>query len=202
MKKTDKIKPLPTPPTTAFGRKKPFEETDVREPLTADRMAAAMVEGNLEEFLKQEMPDNEYARNLTTMMLGMTGMLPGAGAPQGVPAASEPQQLRSPAAAAPEQAMTAVNVPADVQNAVQGGDVQGLMDMLRREHLKRSPEAIAGLPETAATGADKPQDLPVIDKETIDALICIAKENNVTLDWIILRAIKVYVREYGNSGRL
>ncbi|HUI45344.1 MAG TPA: hypothetical protein VL122_05070 [Nitrospirota bacterium] len=202
MKKTDKNKPLPTPPTSAFGRKKPFEESKGHESLTADRMAAAMVEGKLDEFLKQEMPDNEYARNLATMMLGMTGMLPGAGAPQEVPPASEHRKPPSLEGAIPEQAIAAADVPEDVQSAIQGGDVQGLMDMLRREHLRRNPGASAELPETATPEAVQTQEMPTIDKETIDSLICIAKENNVTLDWMILRAIKVYVREYRNSGRL
>ena len=40
-------------------------------------MAAAAAEGKLEDFLKQEMPDNEYARNLANMMMGMTGMMSG-----------------------------------------------------------------------------------------------------------------------------
>ncbi|HUI46766.1 MAG TPA: hypothetical protein VL122_12375 [Nitrospirota bacterium] len=202
MKKTDKNKPLPTPPITVFGRKKTIEEDESRELPTADRMAAAMVEGKLDEFLKQEMPDNEYAQKLATMMLGMTGMIPGAGAPQGVPPVSEPLHPLSPEGAIPVQAIAAANVPTDVHSAIQGGDVQGLMDMLRREHQKRNPGASSEISETAATEAAKPQDIPAIDKETIDALICIAKENNVTLDWIILRAIKVYVREYGNSGRM
>ena len=38
-------------------------------------MAQAAAEGKLDEFLKQEMPDNEYARNLASMMMGMTGMM-------------------------------------------------------------------------------------------------------------------------------
>jgi hypothetical protein len=79
MKKSDKEKPLPKPPTSAFGRKERPDQED-QTTLLADRMAAAMAEGKLDEFLKQEMPDNEYARNLATMMMGMTGMMPAGGA--------------------------------------------------------------------------------------------------------------------------
>jgi hypothetical protein len=43
---------------------------------------------------------------------------------------------------------------------------------------------------------------PAIDKDVIDALIQIASDNSVTLDWIILRAIKLYVQEYQKTGRL
>ena len=34
------------------------------------------------------------------------------------------------------------------------------------------------------------------------ALIGIAGDNDVTLDWIMLRAIKVYVEEYRRTGKL
>jgi len=33
-------------------------------------------------------------------------------------------------------------------------------------------------------------------------MIQIAKDNSVTMDWIILRAIKVYVQEYLKNGKL
>jgi hypothetical protein len=36
----------------------------------------------------------------------------------------------------------------------------------------------------------------------IDALIQIARDNSVTVDWLILRAIKVYVHEYQKTGKL
>ncbi len=202
MKKTGKNKPLPTPPTVPFGRRKPFEESKGHESLTADRMAAAIAEGKLDEFFKQEIPDNEYARNLATMMLGMTGMMPGTGGLQGTPAASDSQQAPSPEGEMSGRGVTAGNVPEDIQSATQSGDVQGVIDMLRREHLKRTPGANEEIPKTATRESVKPQDRPIFDKETIDALISIAKENDVTLDWIILRAIKVFVREYANSGRL
>src|SRR6266540_6002203 len=81
----DKDKPLPKPPNKAFGNKKRFEEEDDQSTLIADRMAAAMAEGKLDEFIKQELPDNEYARNLVSMMMGMTGMLPMGGGPASSP---------------------------------------------------------------------------------------------------------------------
>jgi hypothetical protein len=42
----------------------------------------------------------------------------------------------------------------------------------------------------------------MIDKELIDALVRIAADNSVTLDWIIFRAVKVYVEEYRKTGKL
>lgn len=192
-------KPLPKPPSTPFGRKKPDEQLEDQEPLTADRMAAAMVEGNLEKFMKKEMPDNEHARKLAKMMMGMSGMLPaGAGSSPDQPAAAALQGEGQPS---PQQ-----EVPAEVVKMVQDGDVKGLMEILRQEHLKRSPgSAAAGIPETGSApeaAPSQPAGMPTIDKELIDAMIQIAKDNSVTVDWIILRAIKVYVEEYLKNGKL
>ncbi len=188
-----KEKPLPNPPQRPFGKGKKFEGDEEKNELTADRMAMAAAEGKLEEFLKKEMPDNEYARNLANMMMGMTGMMPG-----GTQSGSTAQESRG------DKGADASEVPEDVRRAIQGGDVQGLMEMLRREHQKRNPEADA--PETAEQTTPKPQsqsqDAPQIDKELIDDLIRIAQDNNVSLDWIILRAIKVYVQEYRKNGKL
>jgi hypothetical protein len=88
----NKEKPLPKPRKAAFGRKKQFGQEEGQDALLADRLAAAMAEGKLEEFLKQEMPDNEYARSLATMMMGMTGMMPPADAPA---ASHAPENRRS-----------------------------------------------------------------------------------------------------------
>lgn len=192
-------KPLPKPPSTPFGRKRAGEQPEEQEPLKADRMAEAMAEGRLDEFLKKELPDNEHARKLANMMMGMSGMMP----------AGEGSIPDQPAAAARErdaQPSSPQEVPAEVVQMVQAGDVRGLMDILRQEHLKRSPEAaVSGSVETVSSpGAttSQPEDMPTISKELIDDMIQIAKDNNVTLDWIILRAIKVYVQEYLKNGKL
>ena len=192
-------KPLPKPPSTPFGRKRAGEQREEQEPLTADRMAAAMAEGKLEEFLKKEMPDNEHARKLANMMMGMSGMMPaGEGFVPDQPAAAEQEGDAQPS--------SQQEVPAEVVKLVQDGDVKGLMDILRQEHLKRSPEAaITGSVETVSSTEvmpSQPGGMPTIDKELIDAMIQIAKDNSVTVDWIILRAIKVYVQEYLKNGKL
>jgi hypothetical protein len=199
MKKTDKEKPLPKPPTTVFGRRKRSEQED-QTTLMADRIAAAMSEGKLEEFLQREMPDSEYARNLATMMMGMTGMIP---AGDTVVSSNTPENkdesLLSENANL-EQTPSVREMPEDVKTAVQGGDVRELMDLLRREHQKRRPgvetQPADEVPES------QPVDQPTIDKELIDALIRIATDNSVTIDWITLRAIKLYVQEYQKTGRL
>ena len=129
MSDSKKEKPLPKPPHTAFGRKKPAELREEDGPLLADRLAAAMAEGRVEDFLKQELPDNEYARSLTSMMMGMTGMMPMAGT-ETAPRPPEKTGQTAPA----ETAAPAEELPEDIRAAVQGGDVKGLTDLLRREH--------------------------------------------------------------------
>ena len=202
---TDKDKSLPKPPNKAFGNKKRFEEEDNQSTLIADRMAAAMAEGKLDEFIKQELPDNEYARNLTSMMMGMTGMLPMDGAPAASPSPTPEQQpaASEQAGTGPEgQISPAAEGPEDLRRAIEGGDVKGLKDILRREYLKRTPGAEPVMREEAAQPQPLSSGMPAIDKELIDAMIQIAKDNSVTMDWMILRAIKVYVDEYRKTGKL
>ena len=189
-----KEKPLPRPPHTAFGRKKPAEQREEEGPLLADRLAAAMAAGKVEDFLKKELPDNEYARSLTSMMMGMTGMMPMSGETILQPGKAAEQT------ATHEPAVPSGELPEDVRAAVQGGDVKGLTDLLRREHRKRTPGAETTSMEEPAAAQTSSQ--PTIDKELIDALIRIAGENGVTLDWMILRAIRLYVRDYEKTGRL
>lgn len=196
---SNKEKPLPKPPGTPFGRKKRFEHEEEQASLIADRMAAAAAEGKLEEFLEKEMPDSEQARTLAKMMLGMTGMMPAGGEQPSQQAHEKTEQPVTPESGAPEQTPSSGELPEDVVRAIQGGDVKGLMDLLRREHQKRAPGAEAGPGEEAPTAH---ADQPAIDKDIIDALIRIASDNSVTLDWIILRAIKVYVEEYRKTGKL
>jgi len=196
---TDKEKPLPKPPTTAFGRRKRSEQED-QTTLMADRMAAAMSEGKLEEFLQQEMPDNEYARNLATMMMGMTGMMPAGGTAVSSNTPENREQQLSSENEISGQTSSAEEIPEDVKKAIQGGDVRELMDLLRREHQKRRP-GVETKPVDEVS-ASQPIDQPTIDKELIDALIRIATDNSVTLDWIMLRAIKLYVQEYQKTGKL
>jgi hypothetical protein len=126
-------------------------------------------------------------------------MLPaGAGSSLDQPAAAA---LHGEGQPSPQQ-----EVPVEVVKMVQDGDVKGLMEILRQEHLKRSSgSAVAGIVETGSApeaAPSQPAGMPTIDKELIDAMIQIAKDNSVTVDWIILRAIKVYVQEYLKNGKL
>ncbi len=196
---SNKEKPLPKPPGTPFGGKKRFEHEEEQASLLADRMAAAAAEGKLEEFLEKELPGSEQARTLARMMLGMTGMMPSGDQPPSPPRGKTEGPL-SPEGGAAEQTPSPGEIPGDVAKAIQGGDVKGLMDLLRREHQKRTSgaETVPGEEVPASRSVDQ----PAIDKDIIDALIRIASDNSVTLDWLILRAIRVYVEEYRKTGKL
>jgi len=195
-------KPLPKPSSTPFTRKKNSEHREVQEPLTADRMAEAMAHGTLDEFLTKEMPDNEAARKLANMMMGMTGMMPIGGSPMAASPPAPEQQPLSPEFNAAEQISPPGDVPEDVRKAIESGDVQGLKELLRREYLKRTPGANIDISAEGAAPSPQASGMPAIDKDLVDAMIQIAKDNYVTMDWMILRAIKVYVEEYRKTGKL
>lgn len=188
---------LPKPPASPFGRKLHSEDEEEPGALIADQMAGAMAEGRLEEFLKKELPDNEYARKLSMMMLGMTGMLPQG---HGLPAPTE----KSPDSSVGEESVredAPVRLPEDVATAVQAGDVQSLMELLKREFEKRSSH-IEGDASPDEKKVDSPAASGAIEKETMGTLMEIASENNLSLDWIVLRALRRYIRDYRKTGAL
>jgi hypothetical protein len=201
---SEKENPLPKPPKTPFGRRRAGEDDEEgRQPLMADRMAMAAAEGRLDEFMKENLPDNEQARQLARMMLSMTGM-GGMMPAKGFPAPEKEHSTEDSSAtksAQDQEASQEIGVPEDVMNAVHSGDMHQLMELLKREHQKRTGSVIPPPPppveeagfNTAPAG---------IEKEVLDQLVEIASANGVTLDWLILRAMKVYLEEYRKSGRL
>ncbi|UCD34751.1 MAG: hypothetical protein JSU90_10745 [Nitrospiraceae bacterium] len=192
-----KKKSLPKPPSAPFGQKKRFQENRDDEPLLADRMAMAMSEGKLDEFLEQEMPGSEYARKLADMMMGMTGMVPGAGFPSPARKSGEASELSEEAA---QEAPPAAEPPDDVVNAVQSADVAGLIDLLKREHRKRHG-AEGEQAEAGEKGKASPEQ-PSPEKQLVKDMMQIAADNSVSLDWIFFRALKRYVDEYRKRGSL
>ena len=155
----------------------------------ADRLAAAMAEGRLDEFMKQELPDNEQARTLAMMMMGMSGMMP----PQGLPFVqkNEPQG---------ESVNPPSEPPGEVVKAAKEGDVKGLMEILQREHKKRSFAPGEEIPPENTE--ETPPAIGKVEKETLDQLMDIASRNNLSMDWVVLRALRLYVEEYQKTGRL
>ncbi len=183
-------KPLPRPASTPFGRKRQTEEE--RVPLMADEMAMAAAEGRLDEFLRKSLPESEHARNLAVMMMGMTGMMPpGMTASAGHPDRPEQEETaettENPAAASE-----------DVVRAAQAADVESLKRLLAEEHRKRTGEEspISSAPRQHETG------LPDEEKEVLDILCMIAEEQKLSLDWVILRALKRYIENYRKTGGL
>ncbi len=154
----------------------------------ADEMAGAMAEGKLEEFLKKEMPDNEHARKLAMMMLGVTGMLPSGVNPSQSEETSPDSSVQEES---PDKAPAGMP-PEEVIKAAQTGDVQGLMELLKREQDNRS----------ASSGTTSTPSFSATEKETIGKLMEMASQNNLSLDWIILRALKRYIEEYQKTGLL
>jgi hypothetical protein len=198
---SEKERPLPKPPSSPFGRKRQFEENERNEPLMVDKIAMAMTEGKLDEFMQKELPESEHARALAMMMMGMTGMMP----PGGIPAASfenKEKPLDESGKDAVQDTAPGVQPPEDIMMAVHAGDVQGLKELLEREYKKLNPEAGQQSPDQSSNQSGIPAGQPVQEKEIVDQLLKIAEENSVSLDWIILRALKLYIQEYKKSGRL
>jgi hypothetical protein len=201
---TENDRPLPTPPRSRFGQEAP-EAAGAPSGMISDRMALAAAEGRLEEFLQHEIPEGDHARNLAMMMMGMSGMMPmeppAGGAAAGAVPPPAPAAAAAPTEAAPE-------VPPEVLAAIAAGDVNNLMAVLRAEHAKRSGAvgAPADLPPAhvppPAAGPPAADGRAGIDVALIDELVRIGADNDVTLDWLMLRAVKLYVAEYRTTGRL
>ncbi len=184
---SEKERPLPQPSESAFGRKGCHEERE-DQTLMADEIARAAAEGRLEDFLGKEVPDNDYARSLVSMMMGMTGMASVVQPPNTADEPSSPASDENPSGAPPE-----------VIEAVREGDVEGLKELLQKEYVKRFPA------EGQAKTEEAPTDKPVkstIERDVIETLVKIASDNDVSLDWLTLRALRLYVQEYQKTGRL
>lgn len=208
---TESDRPLPTPPRSRFGRDSQ-EEAGPASGMISDRMALAAAEGRLEEFLQHEIPGGDAARNLAMMMMGMSGMMP-MEMPAGTPPAVATPNPAPPASDA--QDAVSPDVPPEVLAAIQRGDVANLTGILRAEHAKRSgsgteedgspkspessPAAVSSVPSGAPPSAAGPAG---IDAAIIDELIRISADNDVTVDWLMLRAVKIYVEEYRKTSRL
>ena len=197
-----KERDLPEPGKTPFSRKR-TEYEGQNELLMADRMALAAAEGKLKEYLEQEIPEGEYAKKLAMMMMGMTGVLP----PGGEIPVTEGDQGRSSESAQTGQTEEigsggdATAVPEDVVKAVQSGDVEKLKELLAREKQRRDPHSVEACNEER-NSEQRPQSEAILEKDMLDALLRIASENNLTIDWVVARALRLYLDEHQKTGRL
>ncbi len=183
-----KTRQLPEPPGGPFGRRRPFSERD-EAPGTADRLAAALMEGRLEEFMEEEFGDVPHAKELTMRMLGATGMMP-------AEAKTKPGKKTSrtkSAGTVKKGPGKSPNAPREVTKAAEEGDTKTLGTLLADEFRKRSG---GGVPQK-----EGPKETH-FDKADIDTLLEIAAQNNVSLDWVMARAIKLYARDYRTTGRI
>lgn len=192
---------LPRPP----GQRKAFgdeAEDDRGKGLIADELAEAAAKGRLEEYLDRELGGSEQARALAAMMMGMTGMLPPEGVSQGAegkePAGGGKKEEKGPAG----------KPPPDVVEAARAGDAGRLMELLEREHEKREPEAGKkkktgkARPAKKAPAGPGPMPEDSAAKHVAEGLAKIAGENGLSVDWVVFRALKLYVEDYARTGRL
>lgn len=202
-----KKRELPRPPSQAAMFR---EGSGDNAPLMADQMAIAAAEGRLEQFIGEALPDSDHARKLASMMLGLSGMMPAEnpGGPPGrtypdnavsdmTPSDKTDEQPAGQAGAGTASPSAGAALPEGVREAVENADVGGLIDLLRHEHARRSgdtaPAAAAAAPEKGA---------PLVEKMLIDRVMAIAFEHDLTPDWVIMRALKLYTEEYDKTGRL
>jgi len=194
-----KERALPKPGKTPFSKKR-FEDKGQEDLLMADEMALAAAEGKLDEYIEQEIPGGEYAKKLAMMMMGMTGVLP----PEGGLSAAGEERGSSPESAETtktEESVSGQDVPPDVLNAVHAGDVEKLKELLAREQQRRDPDP-AEEPMEERDVQQKPQSKTAIEKDMLEALFRIASENSLSIDWLVARALKLYLDEYQRTGRL
>lgn len=190
-----KERPLPQPP-----RGKRFSEAAGKDELMFDKLQEAAAEGRLEKFIQENVPGGEYAQRLTEMMMGMSGM-------PVTPAATAPGKSEGEKAGAGME-----HVPSDILQAVREGNVETLQGLLKREHGKHEDTAGGKGPkkgkgkraEEVMAGQDNAVQFSgsLIEKEVIDSLLEIGVDNGLSMDWLILRALKLYIKKYRETGQL
>jgi hypothetical protein len=209
-----KKRPLPRPPGRARAFERAEREDEGGEKLVADELAEAMAGGRLQEYIQRELPDSEEARALAGMMMGLMGMVPpdAAGAPDRAEAGppkskkaekSEKQRKTGKGGSRPPE-----GPPEDILKAARAGDAQGLIKLLEREHRRRHPGTGPQAEQKGAgkTGKEKQgAGAPAAgsgEREVAEALVRIASENGVSVDWVVFRALRLYVEDYLKTGRL
>lgn len=219
-------KPLPKPPKTPFGHKgRESDESDGS--LIADKMSIAMAKGEMDSFIKDEFDGNANAAKLASMMMGMTGMAPGfmptgEATPTPTPEAKTETDDKKAEQSAPEESIKGITPPEDIMKAVMSGDVKELTSLLKKAagHQDKGGAKTSGekvkhsLPDEQAQAQkqaqeqspgqsqEKGMDIPFMEKELLVKLIKMAEANEVSVDWLMQRALKLYIRDHENTGRM
>lgn len=209
-------RPLPKPPKTPFGRKGPGSDLEDEE-LVADKMGMAMAKGEMDSFVEKELGGNENAARLASMMAGMTGM----GQAFAPPSGQAPKEAASGVTGRPEDTggpgadpeIKGIAPSDEIMKATMSGDVKKLTALLKEAASKHGTEAGSAHPketakqaikETEPTAGDEAEarDIPFMEKLLLEQLIKMAKENDVSVDWLMQRALKLYLQDYKNTGRM
>lgn len=198
-----KKRDLPTPPGgTPFGAKKRFGPS-MDTPEMADRLTMAAAQGKLDEVLAEEFGDNPGMRDLAMIMLGGSGMAPAASMGEKNPPDEKGPKAKGPKSPADSKTKGAKkDVPPGLLKAIQSGNTGEVSALLSSEMKKRTGTSSGGKKTTAPKAGAEKEETPYIEKSTLDALMKIAAENDVTIDWVMARAIKLYVRDYLATGRI
>ena len=219
-------KPLPKPPKTPFGHKgRESDESDGS--LVADKMSIAMAKGEMDSFIKEEFDGNANAAKLASMMMGMTGMSPGF-MPPGETAPTTTAELKPETddskaeQVQPEEGISGITPPEDIMKAVMSGNVKELTGLLKKaaghqdtgSAEKAGKDTKGSMPQeqakTQKQSQGQPQelspgqgmDIPFMEKELLVKLIKMAEANEVSVDWLMQRALKLYIRDHENTGRM
>lgn len=172
-----KERELPRPPK----KKKVPQRNGPETPLLSEEMEIAAAQGKLDQFLEERIPDNEYAKALARMAAGMSGFY----SPDS-PSAEEEQNAN----AIPDKEIP--DVPEAIMEAAGSGDLETMMTALAAEHERRTGQKI----EVSTVSASS------METQVLDSIIKIASENNLSIDWLVTRALKLYVEEHRKTGKL
>ena len=195
-----KERALPQPPRKKTGPG--FSQEEETGGLVFDKLQEAMAEGRMEEFMKENMPEGQHARKLVEIMMGMSGGGPFTGKMEG----AEGNAPNKTGANSSEAGKPPMKVPKDVLQAAMEGNVGTLADLLKREHGEPGPQR--GKKKTEGGTIHKEGPLPeeknvsLLEKEIMDSLLEIAVDNNLDMDWLIYRALKLYIKKYRETGQL
>jgi len=200
-----KKKSLPTPPRKAFGHGPRSGSDERSRPSLEEGLAQAAARGRLDEYISENFGESGNARRLAEMMMEMTGMIQAPAASSG----TVEKKAKNVDSSEKQSESGKTSVPGDIIAAASSGNVGELIQLLKREQGK-----ISGEKDVSAKSGGKPQrkktgkkvagaeDQGFIEKKVLDQLIKIASDNNVTMDWLIARALSLYVRDYLATGRM
>lgn len=210
-----KEKPLPRPPRRPFGpggrpgkrseepeqgrEGSPSANNRLADDLLADEMYGAMAGGELEEFLKKKFGGSEQAMKLAELMLGLSGMIPPG--PQDMKVSSGAGVQREEA---PTSGELTAKAPPEIIEAAGRGDTDALIGLLKKEQEKLSAAVKPGIRKKGKRKLMEPAGKPGrhMEKAVLEQIARIASENGVSLDWVVARALALYVRDYLSTGRL